>query len=147
MDRRIRRNGEQLMAYFTLVGGVLILLFWIFYSSGVLIMDESDNPLIGGFESAFPFADAVLGILLVLSGLNLLRRKVSGTYFLIASASMTLYLGILDVTFYGRHGLYVPLNTASLAALFINSICIGGGLIGLWFGWKLWRKQCKTISV
>ena len=26
-------------------------------------------------------------------------------------------------------------------ALALNSLCIGGGIIGLRFGWKFWREQ------
>jgi hypothetical protein len=131
----------------TIAGGVLIILFWILYFCDAIVLSESDNPLVGGFEEAFPFADGILGTLLVLSGLGILRRKLSGTFFLIAAAAMTLYLGVVDITFYSRHGLYLPITTGSAVELFINTMCIGGGLVGLRFGWKLWRRQCRTLTV
>jgi hypothetical protein len=52
---------------------------------------------------------------------------------------MVVYLGILDITFYSRQGLYFPLTASTMFELLINFVCITGGLLASWFGWRLWR--------
>ena len=59
----------------------------------------------------------------------------------VSGAAMALYLGILDLTFYSRQGMYAPLRSEGAVELAINSLCIVGGLIALAFSWKLERGQ------
>ena len=49
--------------------------------------------------------------------------------------------GILDLTFYARQGMYMPLRSEGAVELAINSLCIVGGLVALAFSWKLERGQ------
>ncbi len=139
MSSRLIQFARRLAACLTLAGGALILIFWMLFLARVIIPDENQHAAAAQFEAAFPFADALLGTMLVLSGVGLLRKKTYGAFALVAAAGMTLYLGILDLTFYGRAGMYLPLTFSSVFLLFINGFCILGGALGLWFGWVIWQ--------
>ena len=118
-------------------GGALVLAFWGLYLAGALESGETDAR-VGVFESAFPLADGVLGAALVASGIALVRGRRAASPLLVAAAAMTLYLGLLDVTFFAGHGLYLPLSIATGFELLINLACLAGGAIGLRVGWRLW---------
>lgn len=124
------------VAWIAFTGSGLLALFWALYFSGVLAFGD-ENAMMTEFEAAFPIADAVLATILFAAGLGLWRGRRFGGFCLTVGAAMTLYLGILDFTFYSRQGLYAPLTSDGAVELVVNLICVVGGLIGLGFGWKL----------
>lgn len=128
-------------------GGALLLLFWVLYLCGVITPGEEDQTMASAFESAFPLADSLLGLSLMITGIGLIKRRSFGTFFLVTAGAMTLYLGILDVTFYVQQGLYFPLTFSNLFLLCVNVFCILGGGIGLWFGWKFWRTNDAILKL
>jgi hypothetical protein len=132
------RSGKTLGAA-ALTGGALVILFWVLYLSRVITLEGGD-PVIATFEGAFPVADAVLALLLVTAGIGLIRGKPHGLFAFVGAAAMTLYLGILDFTFYSQRGLYTKGDLESAVELAVNLLCLGGGGLGLWFGWRLWRR-------
>jgi hypothetical protein len=147
MLNRLVEKAQRLLPYIAFGGGCLNVLFWVLYFANVIVLSEESESLVKGYESAFPFADALLGVLLMLAGIGLLKKRYYGTFFLIAAASMAVYLGVLDITFYGRQGMYFPLTASTVFAMFVNVSCIGGGLLGLWFGWKFWSRAWKTEKI
>ena len=140
MSHDFGRDTRRVMGWAALAGGVLMLLFWLLYFTEGLSFGQDDR-LLSAFESAFPVVDAVLAIILATAGVCLLRGKPAGTFCLVVAAAMSLYLGILDMTFYARQGFLYPLGDEGSMALALSSLCIGGGVVGLRFGWKLWRGQ------
>ncbi|MDZ7305373.1 MAG: hypothetical protein ONB44_24900 [candidate division KSB1 bacterium] len=102
MLHRLTTHTQRLLPYLALGGGALNVLFWILYFAKVIAPSEADEHVVRAFESAFPLADALMGIMLFFAGIGLLKKSPSGTFFLVAAAAMAIYLGILDVTFYSR---------------------------------------------
>ncbi|MGA2381834.1 MAG: hypothetical protein ABSG61_00200 [Gemmatimonadales bacterium] len=133
-----RVEPRTVLAWTTLVAGALVLLFWAVYFSDAATLGQQD-PLKASFEAAFPLADLVFAGMLIATGVLFLLRRESAVFFLIAAASMSLYLGILDVTFYATHGLYAPLTSDAITEIAINVLCVGGGLFGLKAAWQLRR--------
>jgi hypothetical protein len=78
----------------------------------------------------------VLCALLIVAGVNLWRDGARGRFPLICAASMAVYLGLLDVTFYCVHHLYLPLTAASAFEAFINAATLAGGALGLHYAWR-----------
>ena len=140
MSQDFSRNRRRVLGWVTLVGGILMLLFWTLYFTGGFDFGQGDT-LLSAFESAFPVADGVLGLTLFAAGIGLLRREPAGTFCFAVAAAMSLYLGVVDMTFYARQGFLVPLGREGLIALALSSLCVGGGLFGLRFGWVLWREE------
>ncbi|TFG61884.1 MAG: hypothetical protein E4H28_08300 [Gemmatimonadales bacterium] len=114
-----------------------MILYWTFFFLGAI---ESGPPGSShyAFESAFPPADALLCLAALAAGVTLLRGAHGGVFFLVIASSMSLYLGVLDVSFYGRLGLYFPLNETGSIELVVNLLCIVGGAIGVRLAWLLW---------
>ena len=130
---------HRILATIATAGGGLVLLFWIFYFAGVIQLGDAGSPL-AQFESAFPLADALLAVALLAGGFGLFQRKRYGLFFLIGGAFMTLYLGILDLTFYARQGFFFPLTPDVAVSMLVIVLCLTGGTLGLLLGWKVWSK-------
>jgi len=136
----MRIEKQPVLAGVTLASGVLVVLFWAFYFTETATLGQG-HPVKRIFEAAFPAADAVLAAALVATGVLLLLRRSSAVFTLVIAASMSLYLGVLDATFYLRHGFYTPLTSDALTEIAINLLCVGGGILGLRLGWRLWRTM------
>ena len=131
------------MSLATFAGAILVGAYWIAFLGGWL--GETD-PAVRSFEGAFPLADSVLVAALVLASRGLIKGRSTGPFFLVCAAGMTFYLGLLDVLFYWRAGRYVPFGAAAGVQLLINGLCLGGGAIGLRFGWRLWGRREQVDS-
>ena len=132
-----RHRGAALIAF---IGSGLLILFWTLYFTGLIAFGQAD-PILAEFEAAFPIADAMLAAVLVTAGIGLWRGRRFGRFCLTAGSAMTLYLAILDFTFYSRQGLYAPLKTDGAVELVVNLLCLVGGLAGLALGWRLGRND------
>jgi hypothetical protein len=113
-----------------------VVAYWTLYFLGFIESGAAGSSH-QAFESAFPPADALLCLVAFVAGVALLRGVAIGAFFLTVASSMSLYLGVLDVSFYGRLGLYFPFNEAGAIELFVNVLCIVGGAVGVRLAWLL----------
>jgi len=139
MLRTSTTSVRSVAAAATLTGGTCVFAFWVMYFTSSAALGHG-NPAVHAFESAFLVADAVFAILLLGTGISLLRRRPAGPFLLVAAAAMSIYLALLDLTFYSRQGLYAA-DGGSLLELIVNGLCLGGGLLGLRCGWTLWTAR------
>ena len=140
----VRRKMERRAGRVVLAGGCAVAAFWILFFTGV-VDGGSDGSVVHEFEMAFPLADAVFAGALFTAGITLLRGLPAGPFFLVAAGAMSIYLGLLDVTFYGRQGVYFPISGAGLFELALNTACIGGGAYALRHGWRLWQRLPQVL--
>ncbi len=121
------------------MGGALVVVFWLVYflANDTVGLVEPAN---AHFEESFIVADAVFATLLFATSWSLRLRATAGPFLLAMAASMSLYLGILDATYYARDGLF-PITDTALVVLLIQGLCVGGGLYGLWAAWHLWSAS------
>lgn len=136
MTARAER-ARRLLAAGALGGGVLDLAFWVLYAAGVITMGEGIARV---YETAFPAADALLGLALIAAGATLSARRPAGPFLIVIAGSMALYLGVLDLTFYLTNRLYSLAEPETLLGLVLNLVCIVGGGLALYWGWRLWRE-------
>ena len=131
--RALRRG----FGWICLGGGALVGLYWLLYLTGAVALGQ-EEPLVASFESAFPLADSVMAAVLVGAGIALVSGHEAGPFLLTAGAAMSAYLGLLDLTFYGRLGAAGGFGAALQAAL--NAISLVGGTAGLLAAWRLRRS-------
>ena len=131
---------QRSLAWVALAGGMLVVLFWACYFSGAIPLADAGET-IREFEAAFPIADGLLAATLLAASRALSRDQPAGPFLLIVGAAMCVYLGVLDVTFYSRQGLYRGEPGDWLVELAVNLLTIGGGSLGLYAGWRLWRAR------
>jgi hypothetical protein len=132
-----RGKTWSVAAIATLIGGACVAAFWIIYFTSGATLGHGD-PVVTAFEGAFLIADGMFAALLIAAGIGLLRRRPAGALLLAAAAGMSLYLALLDVTFYVRQGHYAAVTAGALFELLVNGLCLGGGLLGLRLAWRLW---------
>jgi NO-binding membrane sensor protein with MHYT domain len=138
-----RRKIERQAGWVVLGGGVAVLAFWALFFTGVVDAGPEAGVL-HEFEMAFPVADAAFTLMLFAAAITLFRGRPAGTFYLVAAGAMSLYLGILDLTFYGRQGLYYPFSGSGLFELVVNAACVGGGAYALRRGWRLWQETTRV---
>lgn len=123
-------------AWVAIGGGVSVIAYWTLFFSGA-IEGTTTGSLLHHFELAFPGADSLLAAAAIGAGVSLLRGGSAGVFLLIVAGAMSLYLGVVDVSFYGRQGLYLPLTGPGGFELVVNAMCILGGGYVLRAGWLL----------
>jgi len=115
-----------------------IILFWtVFFSTDMVnISDPHLKDAYLAFESAFVFADFYLSFMLILGGVGLLKKMPYGYFFSLIAGASLVFLGLLDVSFNVRNGIYFLGAGEALLNVAINSICLGFGAFLLLKIWK-----------
>jgi len=133
------RYQDRSLAAAAYAGSALLVGFWALYFAGAIVMGAPGSVAVQ-YEAAFPLADAIAAILLGVAGAGLWRGHRSGRFAMTAGAAMVLYLGLLDLTFYSRHGLLSGGGDAALEFGLIAA-CLGGGAAGLVRCWRYGRTS------
>lgn len=135
-DRHFK--GRTIAAILELILAAGFVLFWIsfFFADVVQISDPHLEEVYLAFESAFPVADACLSAVLVIGGVGLLRKKSTGRFFTLIGGSSLVFLGLLDITFNIRHGIYLLGWSEAALNVFINLVCLGAGVFLILMIWK-----------
>jgi hypothetical protein len=136
---------RRAVGWLAVVGSGLVTLFWLLYFTTDAALGNAD-PLVAAYEAAFPLADAGFAATLLLAGCCLLRGHAAGPFLLVGAAAISVYLGLLDLTFYAGHGRYARVNPSVLLGLGVNAACVGGGLLGLRAGWRWWRADAAPAG-
>ena len=115
-----------------------IISFWIaFFSTDLVSIDDPHlKEIYLAFESAFPVADIYLSILLIIGGIGLLKRMPFGFLFSLLGGASLIFLGLLDISFNTQHGIYLLGIGEAVLNLFINLLCLGGGIFLIVTIWK-----------
>lgn len=129
-------NERRAMAWATLIGGALLSLYWVAFVTGALDMGQ-DDPVIRAFESAFPVADALFCGVLFAASRALFVGRPSASFLLAWAGAISLYLGLLDLTFYAGRGHYSELSAVPALELALNLTCVVGGAAALLAAWRL----------
>jgi len=135
---------RRAVGWVAVAGGGLVALFWLVYFATGAALGQGD-PRVAAYEAAFPLADAGFAAALLLAGYCLVRGYAPGPFLLVGAAAISIYLGLLDLTFYAGHGWYGRLSPAVMLELGVNAACVGGGLLGLRAGWRFWRTDVAPI--
>lgn len=136
MNDRRDRKVERTTGVAALVGSSALIAYWTLYFTGVA--RPSGDAMIEAFEAAFPFADAVLAGTLLVAGLSLLRGAPWGPFLFALGAAACLYLGLVDLAFYGSQGHYSQLTGQAVFEAVANGACLVGGSWGVRRAWTLW---------
>jgi hypothetical protein len=133
-------DRDRPLALVAFLGSALLAAFWALYGCGVLRLGEPGSAATM-YEAAFPFADLFAAGLLLVAGVGLWRGRALGRFAMIAGASMVLYLGLLDFTFYSRQGLFARLQGEGALELALCATCCGGGALSLVRCWRRGRTS------
>ncbi|MEW5900609.1 MAG: hypothetical protein AB1715_04005 [Acidobacteriota bacterium] len=133
------------LEFFIAVG---IVFFWIgFFALGFSDLSDSElKDIYLAFEGSFPAADGLLALFLVCGGIGLLRKASSGWFFTLMAGAMLIFLGLLDVSFNSRQGIYWLGPGEAVLNIGINAICLAGGGFLTWSAWKNWFRPFPKNS-
>jgi hypothetical protein len=123
----IGRKGLKAIAVLELLTGIGIILFWIgFFTIGL----APENPPLCYFayEHSFPLPDALLAIVLLAAGVQLMLNKPWGSRLSLAASGALVFLGVLDFSFNILNGIYMTSAIDMILNAFINVWCVGLGI-------------------
>jgi hypothetical protein len=128
-------RGLRVMIVALWVAAGLDLLYWVlFFTTGVV--QASEDPVYLGFEGAFPAADAWLGIAAIVCAENLRRRRGAAVLYGIAAGSAFIYLGLMDVLYDLKHGVYAQLSPEMATEMAIVTCCLVFGPLLMRYVWR-----------
>jgi hypothetical protein len=133
-------HRDRPLALLAFLGSVLLAGFWALYLSGQVALGEPGSAAVL-YEEAFPVADALIALLLFGAGTGLWTGRPGGRFAMTAAASMVLYLGVLDLTFYTRQGVSYGGRGAGALELGLSLCCLTGGVLALVRCWRHRRSS------
>jgi hypothetical protein len=123
----IGKGGLKAIAVLELLTGIGIILFWIgFFTIGL----APENPPLCYFayEHSFPLPDALLAIVLLAAGVQLMLNKSWGSRLSLAASGALVFLGLVDFSFNILNGIYMTSAIDMILNVFINVWCVGFGI-------------------
>jgi hypothetical protein len=122
----MKEDKSRLIASLEIVTGVGILLFWVaFFTVGMA--PENASPAYFAYEYSFVVADMLLVITLIVAGILLLRGRRLGIVLSLAAAGALIYLGLVDMAYNVRNGVYMASSVDLVLNAAINLWCVGFG--------------------
>ena len=117
-----------------------LILFWIgFFTVG--LAPENPPECYFAYEHAFPLPDLVLAIVLLISGILLLKENPLGRMLSLVTGGALVFLGLLDFSFNLQNGVYSISTLDLVLNAFINTWCVAFGIAVIWHN----RHQAKNI--
>lgn len=108
-----------------------LILFWItFFTVG--LAPENPPQCYFAYELAFPLPDICLALLLLTSGILLLKHNQLGKVLSLVAAGALTFLGLLDFSFNLQNGVYTISAIDLMLNAFINAWCVAFGFFVIW---------------
>ena len=128
-----------------LIFGVLATLaYWVvWFGVDREILASAHTSEYYAFENSFPLADAWMGLAGAAATWALWRRRAASFFWCVASGSISVYLGALDVLFDLENGIYSAAdgNTGGVVVeLIINVLTLTLGAVVLIWAWAQRRR-------
>jgi len=121
-------KGHLLIAWFSIITGIGIILFWIgFFTVGLAPETPPEGYFV--FEHSFPPPDCILAVTLIIAGALLIKKRHTGILLSLVASGGLMFLGILDASFNIQNGMYGISPMDTILNAFINLWCFGFGLV------------------
>ncbi len=122
---------DRIVPILEIVTALGFILFWVvFFTVG--LAPENAPHCYFAYEYAFPLPDACLSLLLLASGVFLLRQNPLGRSLSLVAAGALIFLGLLDISFNIQNGVYLASTWDLVLNAFINVWCVAFGLVIAW---------------
>lgn len=109
--------------------GIGLIAFWILFFTVGMIDKKSAPECYFNYEHAFPPADIVLALALIISSFLLLKKKPIGKTISLVSAGALIFLGLLDFSFNLQNKVYFISMAEAVSNGFINAWCVFFGMV------------------
>lgn len=119
------------------VVSLVIIAYWVAWFSHRSLVAASSGAVYTNFEQAFPLADGLIVLFLVLGARALARRSPLAVAYLLLGAGAGFYLGAMDVLFDLEHGVWTK-GVNGLVELAINAVTVVAAVA---FSRWTWRRR------
>ncbi|MBI1745270.1 MAG: hypothetical protein HYR55_01625 [Acidobacteria bacterium] len=104
--------------------------FWVtFFTIGLAPQEPPPGYFV--YELAFPFPDGCLALSLLLAAAGIFRNRPAALYLTVASLGGLIFLGLLDLSFNWRNGIFManPVDATINGLINITCVLFGSGAI------------------
>jgi hypothetical protein len=118
----------RLIASLQIVTAVGLILFWVaFFTVGM----APDKPpaCYFAYENSFPLPDGLLAVLLLVTGISMMKNSAAGRKLTLVAAGALMFLGVLDFSFNIQNGVYTASTLDLVLNVAINLWCVVFGLV------------------
>jgi hypothetical protein len=134
----------RLMRFMFFPVGV-VLAYWIAWFGDRGLVASDDTAAYVAFEQAFPLADAWLLGAMLLSVLQMWRRRPSALLWLVVTGGAGIYLVTLDVLYDLEHGIYAK-PQGGVTELGINALTLALSVGLLRFAWRFRQELLGNVG-
>jgi len=143
-----RPIGLSIVAALMLLTAMGTLLFWVAFfadlegqRAGTL---ASRNDAWFAWELSFPLADLWMAATAIVGAVGLWRMRPRGVLFGLVSGGAMVFLGLMDVLFFLKNGLYLPMTGEIAVELFIHVWTV---VFGLWAIATIWGQRAIGMAL
>jgi len=130
----VHRRRVVVLSYFV---GALVVLYWVAWFAHRSLVATSTGAIYTNFEQAFPLADGLIVVWVLLGARALQRRSSLAVPFLLLGAGAGFYLGAIDVLFDLEHGVWAK-GANGLVELAIN---VATFALSSYFAYWAWTNR------
>jgi hypothetical protein len=134
----VRDDGRRVAIILTALALIIGTYWGMWYGDRSAVASESAS-YYQNFESAFPLADGLLAVAMLLSALGLWRHRASAIPLGMMAAGGGFYLFAMDVLFDIEHDIWVK-GTSGIIELGINIITLVASSV---LSWWLWHHRTE----
>ena len=124
---------------------VATVLYWVaFFTVPQAIQTRPGDPVYLAFELSFPLADAWFALAAALGAIGLWRMRDWGFLFTLLGGSAAIFLGLMDLLFDLRNGIFTPFTGEALVELLIVVLLLSLGpfvIVAMWGQRHLFVKR------
>lgn len=131
-------KSNKILAIAALISGIALFTYQILYHIDPLLLSSHppEDIWYHSFEGAFLLADIYAGILCIIAAIGLWNEKNWGYYSTALAGSSAIFLGLMDVCFNLKNGIYLNLTEDVFLEIILNIWCLGLGSYAITWVWK-----------
>jgi hypothetical protein len=123
-----REINYRLIASLQIVTAVGLILFWIAFFTVGMAPDKPPTCYFA-YENSFPLPDGLLAVLLLITGILMMKNSAAAAKLSLVAAGALMFLGVLDFSFNIQNGIYAASTLDLVINALINLWCVGFGLV------------------
>ena len=144
MEPPRRPVGLSILAAVFVLSAVGTIAFWLDWFWGGHVATDADSCYLA-FENAFPFADGIMCVFLLLAAAGFMRLRDTGFLYGLIAAGHLWSLGCLDTLYNLEHGKYADMGDSAMAfEAYINVHCFTLSAAAVWY---IWTRRAHLLNL
>jgi hypothetical protein len=129
IPKSVKIESNNLIAAGQILTGIGIIVFWILFFTVGMIDKNAAPDCYFTYEHAFPPADIILAISLIISSILLIKKNSIGKTVSLVCSGALIFVGLVDFSFNLQNKVYFISIAEAISNGFLNAWCVFFGLV------------------